>query len=149
NCEWRLFQRPDDAIYPGQDRQAEQDIAGSDVFVVNFQPLRPADVRAIAEDVYVHSAFTKTMRAHMERELESGSPYAVCSAKPRLVGGKPSKNPRYLQIRPDVATPRDRYVAEMGARLYRRLRPNQAVQFPVISVLSGRRNNPPEHGIRP
>ena len=22
NCEWRLFQRPDDAIYPGYDKQA-------------------------------------------------------------------------------------------------------------------------------
>jgi hypothetical protein len=30
--------------------------------------------------------------------------------------------PRYLQVRPDVAKPRDRYVAEIGARLYRRLR---------------------------
>jgi hypothetical protein len=149
NCEWRLFQRPDDAIFPGQDRQAEQDIASRDVFVVNFQPLRPPDVRALAEDVSVHSAFTKSMRTHMERELDRGSPYAVCSAKPRLVDGKPTKNPRYLQIRPDLATPRDRYIAEMGARLYRRLRSNQPVHFPVISVLSGRRNNPPGDGIRP
>ena len=24
NCEWRLFQRPDDAIYPGYDKQTEE-----------------------------------------------------------------------------------------------------------------------------
>ncbi len=31
--------------------------------------------------------------------------YVVCSAYPRLVDGKPSKNPRYLQIRPDLPAP--------------------------------------------
>ncbi len=68
---------------------------------------------------------------------------------PRLISGKPTKNPRYLQLRPDLARPRDRYVAEIGARLSRRLPLQQPVLFPVISVLSGRRNNPPEPGIRP
>jgi hypothetical protein len=61
----------------------------------------------------------------------------------------PTKNPRYLQVRPDMATPRDRYVAEIGARLNRRLPLHAPVLFPVISVLSGRRNNRPEPGIRP
>ena len=35
--------------------------------------------------------------------------------------GKPSKNPRYLQLRPDLVHPRDAYLAEMGARLSRRI----------------------------
>jgi hypothetical protein len=54
-----------------------------------------------------------------------------------------------LQVRPDVARPRDRYVAEVGARLFRRAPIGKAVLFPVSSVLSGRRNNPAEPGIRP
>ncbi|MDX2054541.1 MAG: hypothetical protein SFV15_19225 [Polyangiaceae bacterium] len=149
NCEWRLFQRPDDAIHPGVDQQAELDMSGEGLFVSNFQPLRPADVRKIAEDVSLHDAFTQPMRKHIVRSLKLKAPFSVCSAKPRLVGGKPTKNPRYLQVRPDVVKPRDRYVAHMGARLYRRIPLEKPVVFPVISVLSGRRNNPPEDGIRP
>ena len=98
----------------------------------------------------VHDAFTAPMRAHVARNAtRADGGYSICSAQPRLVGGKPTKNPRYLQVRPDVAHPRDRYVAEMGARLYRRLPLDEPVVFPVISVLSGRRNNPPDEGIRP
>lgn len=149
NCEWRLFQRPDDAIQPGVDQQAELDMSSDGLFVSNFQPLRPPDIRKIAEDVSLHDAFTQPMRKHIVRSLKGKVAFSVCSAKPRLVGGKPSKNPRYLQVRPDVVKPRDKYVAYMGARLYRRIPLEKSVVFPVISVLSGRRNNPPEDGIRP
>src|SRR5262249_3922623 len=114
-----------------------------------FQPLEPGEVRDLAENVALYDAFTESMRGHIEKAVERNLGYSVCSAKPRIVDGKPSKNPRYLQVRPDVANPRDRYVAAMGARLYRRLTITQAVSFPVISVLSGRRNNPPDDGIRP
>ena len=41
NCEFRLFQRPDDAIHPGLDRQTEEDMAGPGLFCSNFQPLAP------------------------------------------------------------------------------------------------------------
>ena len=150
NCEYRLFQRPDDAIHPGQDRQTEEDMAGSGLFCSNFQPLTPEDARDIVEDVALHDAFTPPMRDHVARNAaRGGGGYSICSARPRLIGGKPTKNPRYLQVRPDLARPRDRYVAEMGARLYRRLPLHEPVLFPVISVLSGRRNNRPEEGIRP
>jgi len=74
--------------------------------------------------------------------------YFVSSAQPRLVEGKPSKNPRYLQRRPDLVHPRESYLAEMTARLRRRLPPGQPVHTPVAAVLPGRRNNPPEPGIR-
>jgi hypothetical protein len=73
----------------------------------------------------------------------------VSSAHPRIVDGKPSKNPRYLQLRPDVANPLGRYVAEVGARLARGVPAGQPVCEPVNAVLVGRRNNPPEPGIRP
>ena len=44
----------------------------------------------------------------------------------------------------DVVFPRDRYLAELGARLYRRLSVDEPCVFPVCGVLSGRRNNPPD-----
>src|SRR5208283_4588623 len=70
-------------------------------------------------------------------------------ANPRLIEGKPSKNPRYLQVRRDVLAPRETYLADMSARLRRRLPASAPVLNPVTAVLPGRRNNPPEPGIRP
>jgi hypothetical protein len=74
--------------------------------------------------------------------------YFISTAHPRLVGGKPSKNPRYLQKRPDLVNPRESYLAEVSARLRRRAPLGQPVQTPVDVILPGRRNNPPETGIR-
>jgi hypothetical protein len=150
NCEFRLFQRPDDAIHPGLDRQTEEDMAAPGLFCSNFQPLTRDDAVRLVEDVAVHDAFTAPMREHVSRNAaRADGGYSICSAQPRLINGAPTKNPRYLQLRPDLAHPRDRYVAEMGARLYRRLPLHATVLFPVISVLSGRRNNRPEAGVRP
>ena len=69
---------------------------------------------------------------------------------PRIVDGKPTKNPRYLQNRPDLEDPRSLYLAQLGARLFRRLPLDAPVLKPVNSVLAGRRNNPPDEaaGIR-
>jgi hypothetical protein len=150
NCEFRLFQRPDDAIHPGFDRQTERDMADPGLFCSNFEPLTPDDSRRLVEDVAVHDLFTPPMRDHVAANAaRTDDGYSICSARPRLVGGVPTKNPRYLQVRPDVARPLDRYVAEMGARLYRRLPLHEPVLFPVISIMSGRRNHPPGGGIRP
>jgi hypothetical protein len=150
NCEFRLFQRPDDAVHPGIDRHAEADLSEAGAFASNFQPLRPKEVQQIVEEVSVFDRFTAPMRAHLAAAAARGDGYTVCSARARMVAGKPTKNPRYLQTRPDLARPRERYLAEQGARLYRRLPISQAVVFPVQSVLSGRRNNPPDaaRGIR-
>jgi len=73
----------------------------------------------------------------------------VSPAHPRIVDGKPSKNPRYLQNRPDLEDPRATYLAQTGARLYRRLAADSPAPFPVGSVLMGRRLNPPDTGVRP
>ena len=143
NCEYRLFQRPDDAIHPGFDKQTEIDMSDDGLFVSNFQPLAPADMQDLIEQAAEFELFTDPMKAHMKRGA-AGTLKNTCSAKPRLVGGKPTKNPRYLQVRPDVARPQDRYLAELGARLYRRISVKDPCVFPVISVLSGRRNNPPD-----
>lgn len=149
NCEYRLFQRPDDAITPGLDRQAEQDLSGSTNFVSNFEPLTPADARALKDDVVELGRFTEPMRALIEKAAAQKSGYFVCSARPRLTNGKPNANVRYLQDRPDLVNPFAYHVAEMGLRLRRKA--SGPVAQPVGAVLMGRRNNPPdkEHGIRP
>jgi hypothetical protein len=91
------------------------------------------------------------MQQFIRAVAEEGRPtYFVSSAHPRIVDGKPTKNPRYLQTRPDLANPRERYLAEMAVRLHRRIPPDRAVPLPVNAVLPGRRNNPPDRaaGIR-
>lgn len=151
NCEYRLFQRPDDAIHRGFDKQAEADLARSDVnFISNFEPMSRADVSDMLNKVVDFDAFTPPMKRLLESVLETDSSYIVCSDNPRRVGGVPSKNPRYLQDRPDVVKPMDRYVAEMGTRFWRKIPASDPVHLPVNAVLSGRRNNPPEKakGIR-
>jgi phosphoenolpyruvate carboxykinase (diphosphate) len=151
NCEWRLFQRPDDAIHPGFDKQTEHDMAGPGIFLSNFEPLSRRNMQQLSERIYFYDLFTEEMRQHIldcangVDDDKDGHQYNICSAKPRIVeGGVPTKNPRYLQVRPDVERPVGRYMAEMGARLYRRLDVSEPCIFPVAGVLSGRRNNPPD-----
>jgi hypothetical protein len=67
----------------------------------------------------------------------TGTAHAACSAFPRLVTGQPSKNPRYLQKRPDRVSPRDTYLAEMAARLAREIPAVRPVYFPVNDLLAG------------
>ena len=150
NCERRLFQRPDDAIHRGYDKQTEADFARLDNFFSNYEPLTPADARALVEDAIGFNQFTEPMQSLIREVAESGTPsYFVSSAQPRLVDGKPSKNPRYLQIRPDLLRPRESHLAEIATRLRRNVPPGEPVHNPVTAVLPGRRNNPPEHGILP
>ena len=151
NCEYRLFQRPDDAIHRGFDKQAEADLAREGAnFISNFEPVTRADVEDMMNKVVDFDAFTPPMKKLLASVLESESGYIVCSDNPRRVGGVPSKNPRYLQDRPDITKPMDRYVAEMGTRFWRRIPAHLPAHLPVNAVLSGRRNNPPEKakGIR-
>lgn len=151
NCEYRLFQRPDDAIHRGLDRLTEADLARSDNFIVNFEPLARKQVSEICDRPVDLSQFTQPMQRLLQDMLESNDSYVVCSNTPRLVNGVPSKNPRYLQPRPDLISPVNRYVGEMGIRFSRAVPADKPVHSPVQSVLIGRRNNPPEpaKGIRP
>ena len=149
NCENRLFQRPDDAIHRGYDKQAESDFAQRDNFFSNYEPLPAKFARELIEDAVGFYQFTEPMQKLIREVAETGKPdYFVSTAHPRLVDGKPSKNPRYLQKRPDLASPRESYLAEMSARLRRRVPADAFVPTPVDAVLPGRRNNPPEPGIR-
>ncbi len=152
NCEARFFQRPDDAIHPGYDRQAEKDLARADNFISNFEPLSRAKAHEMAERAVELSEFTDPMRAMITgAEADDSHRWFVCSARPRIVDGKPSKNPRYLQIDPSLSNPLARYLSDLGPRLYRRVGSDKPVLHPVGAVLPGRRNNPPDRaaGIRP
>jgi len=149
NCEYRLFQRPDDAVHPGFDKQTEEDMSKPGNFLANYEPLKGEKLAEIVEDVLTLGRFTPPMRNLLQQAYDAGDGYVVSSAHPRLVDGAPSKNPRYLQTRPDLLDPVRKYVADIGARFHRKLPLDEPLCHPVDAVLAGRRNNPPEPGIRP
>ena len=104
NCEQRLFQRPDDAIHRGYDKQTEADFAGQENFFSNYEPLASSIARELVEDSIGFYQFTEPMQAMIRGVAANGkSGYFVSSAHPRLVEGNPSKNPRYLQSRLEAA----------------------------------------------
>ena len=143
NCEYRLFQRPDDAILRGYDKQAELDLSSPNTFFSNYEPLTYQDARNILTDAMGFDLFTGPVKALIRNFVEKGGPtYLVCSASPRMIDGQPSKNPRYLQNRPDLVSPINKYLAEVTTRLARRIPESEPVHFPVNAVLPGRRNNP-------
>ena len=151
NCEFRFFQRPDDAIIRGYDKQAEADLASADTFASNYQPLTREEVREQVGDTIRFEKYTDPMRERLQSFAAGDGPdYCVSSANPRIVDGVRTKNPRYLQLRPDWQEPREIFLAEICARLRRRLGPEDPVPFPVQAVLPGHRNNAadPANGIR-
>jgi hypothetical protein len=146
NCERLLFQRPDDAVHRGYDRLTERELAQPGNFISNFEPLRQADARALVDEAIGFSRFTAPMQALVRAAAAGGDgpAYFVSSAHPRIVDGKPSKNPRYLQLRPDIVDARGVHLARMATRLFRRLPAEAPVYTPVDALVPGRRNNPPD-----
>lgn len=150
NCESALFQRPDDAIHRGYDKHTERDFSRPGNFFSNYEPLTRDTARSIVEDAIGFDAFTEPVRQLFSEFVNRDRPeYLASPAHPRIVDGKPSKNPRYLQRRPDLEDPRTTYLSQVGAQLYRRVPAGSAALFPVAAVLAGRRLNPPEPGVRP
>lgn len=151
NCEYRLFQRPDDAIRRGYDKKTESDFSQGGLFFSNYEPITRAGAEAMVNDAIRFEQFTPPMRNMLATFVKEGkTDYVISSNQPRLVDGKPTKNPRYLQNRPDLEDPRGVYLGMLGKRLIRRLPLDTPVPTPVNSVLAGRRNNPPDEkaGIR-
>jgi hypothetical protein len=146
NCELRLFQRPDDAIQRGYDKQTERELAQPGNFISNFEPLTQADARALVDEAIGFSKFTAPMQTLVRVAATgvAGPAYFVSSAHLRLVDGKPTKNPRYLQPRPDLVDARGVHLARMATRLFRRLPADAPVRTPVDALVPGRRNNPPD-----
>jgi phosphoenolpyruvate carboxykinase (diphosphate) len=152
NIEARFFQRPDDAVVRGYDRQAERDLARRDNFISNFEPLPRSEAGEMSEKCVSLTTYSEPMREFVEGAANDKSfEWFVASDRPRMVNGAPSKNPRYLQLDPSYVDPLSRYLADLGPRLYRRVRADERVMHPVSATLPGRRNNPadPASGIRP
>ncbi len=145
NAEARLFQRPDDCIVKGYDKQGEADLSSPNTFISNFEPLTRKQVQDVKDDTIGFELYTQPVKDLINNFLESETPeYLVIPSEPRLVDGKPTKNPRYLQVRPDITVPIDKYISDMVTRVYRKIPLDKPVHTPVNAVLPGRRNNPAE-----
>ena len=145
NCERLLFQRPDDAIYRGVDKQAEFDIASAGTFLSNYEPITVDRARAMVDHIVEFDQYSEPMKELLQGFAnDPQTDFVASSAHPRMVNGVPSTNPRYLQRRPDLVNPRDAYLAEIAARLAREIPADQPVYLPVNAVMAGRRNNPPD-----
>lgn len=152
NCEYRLFQRPDDAIHRGYDKVTESDFSKRGNFFSNYEPIPRDRVTEFLEDAIGFDLFTPPMKELVRSVAAAPKPdFFVSSSNPRIVEGKPSKNPRYLQIRPDLTNPEGTHVASVACRLGRRIGLGDPLHRPVDALLPGRRNNPPDvkAGIRP
>ena len=153
NCEYRLFQRPDDAIHRGFDKQTEKDLSREGNFISNFECLDQEDAKEQISKTLTFEKYTHPMQKLIISSADKNGKESqfVSSANPRIVDGKPTKNPRYLQTRPDLFNPKSVHLALSGTRLRRKLSHKHSVLYPVRSVLPGRRNNPAEDNgkIRP
>ncbi len=150
NCEYRLFQRPDDAVHRGYDKQTELDMSGAGNFFSNYEPLTRAQAWELIKDTIGFEQFTPPMQRLIRSVAEDGKASAFVSPhQPRLVNGKPSANPRYLQTRPDLLQPAEVYLRTTTMRLARRIPQGQPLHVPVQILLPGRRANGPEKGVPP
>ncbi|MDR1435564.1 MAG: hypothetical protein LBI77_04135 [Puniceicoccales bacterium] len=152
NCEYRLYQRPDDAIDPGYDHEAEYDMTLADSFLCNYQPLTKDEVQKMVDDSIKFSKYTPVMQQFLGRFLrdERAPKYVVCPSHQRLMpNGKLSSNMRYLQDRKDITQQRLMHITEMGMRLARGIAPSDPLYYAADAVIAGRRNNAPEEGVQP
>jgi hypothetical protein len=153
NCENRFFQRPDDAVHRGLDQQAEKDLSSTGNFISNFEPLKKADAIDLFERTVGYYAYTEPVQQLIKefKNKAKDDEYFIAPSHPRIVNGAPSKNVRYLQLRPDLIDSTTKYLGEVGMRLFRKIPAGEPLAIPVNAVLAGRRNNPAEKeaGIRP
>jgi len=102
NCEYRFFQRPDDADHPRlRQTSCRADLSSDGSFLSNYEPLDREFAKNETEDTIRFTQYTDPMRKMVVNFDKANSPdYYSTSAYPRVVDGKPTKNPRYLQVRP-------------------------------------------------
>lgn len=149
NCEKKLFQRPDEAIHKGIDRQAELDFSGKDKFFSNYEPLKSDDAKKLMSNIIEFEKFSTPLATTIQEAAKmADDEYFVSTSNPRIVGKSITKNVRYLQDRPDLENPRSLFLGELGNRLHRKMTMDQPLISPVQSLLIGRRNNPPSEGIK-
>lgn len=151
NCENYLFQRPDEAIIRGYDKESEADIVLNNTFLTNYEALTKQNAIDLYDDPISFDQYTEPVQKLITRIVESEKEgYFVAPSHTRIVDGVPTKNPRYLQRNIFKTETQESYVAETGIRLFRKIKSEMPVHFPVNAVLPGRRNNPAdkEAGIR-
>ncbi|MCU4155121.1 hypothetical protein J1N10_03985 [Carboxylicivirga sp. A043] len=152
NCENHLFQRPDEAIIRGYDKEAEADIVSDNTFLTNYAPLSKEDAVELYEDAINFDKYTQPVKDFVQKVINSDKDdYFVVPSHPRIVEDGPTKNPRYLErniFKDDII---DNYLSELGVRLFRKIKSEEPVVDVVNAVLPGRRNNPVDkvNGIRP
>jgi phosphoenolpyruvate carboxykinase (diphosphate) len=153
NCEAYLFQRPDDAVIRGYDKEAEHDIVQDNTFLTNYEPLNRAQAVELYEDAINFEQYTQPVKDFIKGLVESEDEdfYFVTPSHTRIVDGKPTANPRFLEKNRNKGENFDNYLAEVGIRLHRKVEPQETVYYTVNAVLPGRRNNPVDKkaGIRP
>jgi hypothetical protein len=152
NCESYLFQRPDEAVIRGYDKEAEKEIVDNNTFLTNYEPLTRENATELIEEAISFEKYTKPVKNFIKEVAESDSDnYFVTPSHPRIVDGEPTKNPRYLQRNIFKEETQDSYLGEIGVRLFRKIKDKDPVVWPVNAVLPGRRNNPVDKkaGIRP
>ncbi|WP_185967758.1 hypothetical protein [Formosa sediminum] len=153
NCESHLFQRPDEAIIRGYDKNAERDIVDENVFLTNYELLTKKDAKEIYEDTINFDKYTQPVKDLIEEVVNSpkDEEYFALPSHTRIVNGEPTKNPRYLERNKFINETEESYLAEVGMRLFRKVAPEDPIVDVVNAVLPGRRNNPADTkaGIRP
>ncbi|MBI9066490.1 MAG: hypothetical protein JEZ09_04315 [Salinivirgaceae bacterium] len=153
NCEYRFFQRPDEAVNRGYDKEAESDLSKQNTFTTNYQPLSVADGKEMVENAITFDQYTDPIKRIIKKGAKDKTGnYFISPSHTRIIAdGSRSKNPRYLQERPDFSNPIDNYLAKVGTRFFRQVPADKPVHYPVNNVLPGRRNNPSDKakGIRP
>lgn len=153
NCEYLFFQRPDEAITRGYDKQAEEDLSKKNIFTTNYEALTAEDGMEIIEDAIQFDKYTDPIKSLIEKgATDEDNLFFISPSHPRILDDfTRSKNPRYLQTSPDFSNPIDGYIAKIGVRLFKKIPADKPVIFPVTDILPGRRNNPSDKkaGIRP
>lgn len=152
NCESYFFQRPDEAVIRGYDKEAEYDIVQGNTFLTNYEPLTKKDAQALLNDAISFEEYTQPVKELITKVANSDADgYFVTPSHTRIVNGEPTANPRYLEKNKAKGATKDSYIADVGVRLHRKMNADEHVYYPVNAVLPGRRNNPVDKkaGIRP
>jgi phosphoenolpyruvate carboxykinase (diphosphate) len=145
NCEFKLFQRPDEAINRGYDIEAEKDLAGKNNFISNYEPLTTENAKELIENSISFDKYTEPIQNMIKEgsKAEEGT-WFISPSHPRKLPGGISTNPRYLQTRPDITDPESYYRGEIGSRFSSKIPMAKPFYLPVDAVLPSRRNNSPD-----
>ncbi len=145
NCEFNLFQRPDEAINRGYDIEAEKDLAGKNNFISNYEPLTTENAKELIENSISFDEYTEPIQKMIREGAEADEGmWFISPSHPRKLPGGVSTNPRYLQTRPDITDPESYYRGEIGSRFASKIPMSKPFYLPVDAVLPSRRNNSPD-----